>query len=49
MMYFYEIRNTETQESGRGIAKSYSEICKAHGWKPQRCKCIWKASVEAAW
>lgn len=49
MMYFYEIRNTKTQENGRGIAKNFTEICKSKGWKPQDCKCIWKAGVEAAW
>ena len=49
MMHFYEIRNTKTQENGRGIAKNFSEICKAHGWKPQHCKCIWKASIKAAY
>ena len=49
MMYFYEIRNTKTQENGRGIAKSYTEICKAKGWRPQDCRVIWKASVNAQW
>ena len=49
MMYFYEIKNNKTQECGKGIAKNFTEICKAHGWKPQHCKCIWKASPEAAY
>ena len=49
MMHFYEIKNTKTQEHGRGIAKNFAEICKSKGWKPQDCKCIWKAGVEAAW
>ena len=49
MMYFYEIKNTKTQEHGRGIAKNFAEICKSKGWKPQHCKCIWKAGVEAAY
>lgn len=49
MMHFYEIRNTKTQENGRGIAKNFTEICKVHGWRPQDCRCVWKASVDAAW
>ena len=49
MKYFYEIKNIKTQECGKGIAKNFAEICKVHGWKPQHCKCIWKASPEAAW
>jgi hypothetical protein len=49
MMYFYEIRNTKTQENGRGVAKNFAEICKAHGWKPQDCQCVWKAGANAAY
>ena len=49
MKHFYEIRNTKTQENGRGIAKSFTEICKSKGWKPKDCKLIWRAGVEAAW
>ena len=49
MMYFYEIRNTKTQENGRGIAKNFAEICKSKGWRPQDCRCVWKAGVEAAY
>ena len=48
-MYFYEIKNTQTQECGKGVAQNFIEVCKAHGWKPQHCKIIWKASPEAAW
>ena len=47
-MYFYEIRNTKTQECGKGIAKNFTEACKANGWKPQHCRCIWKADPENA-
>ncbi len=49
MMYFYEIKNVKTNEQGRGIAKTFADICKAHGWKPQNCRCIWKAEPEAAY
>jgi hypothetical protein len=48
-MKFYEIRNTKTQENGRGIAKNFAEICKSKGWRPQDCRLIWKADVSAAW
>lgn len=49
MLHFYEIRNTKTQESAHGIAHSFSEICKANGWKPYECRLVWKASTEAAY
>ena len=49
MMHFYEIRNTKTQENGRGIAKNFAKICKSKGWRPQDCKCVWKASIDAAY
>ena len=45
---FYEIRNTKTQENARGIAKSFVEICRVNGWKPQDCRCVWKANPENA-
>ena len=48
-MKFYEIKNTKTQETAQLIAKNYAEACKAAGWKPQNCRCIWKASAEAAY
>lgn len=48
-MYFYEIKNTKTNECGKGIANNFTEICKKHGWKPQHCKCIWRAEPEAAY
>lgn len=48
-MYFYEIKNMKTQECGKGIAKNFAEVCKAYGWKPYNCKCIWKSSPEGAY
>ena len=49
MMHFYEIKNTKTQEHGRGIAKNFMELCKAHGWKVKDCRLIWKADMDAAY
>ena len=48
-MYFYEIKNIKTNECGKGIANNFTEICKKHGWKPQHCRCIWRAEPEAAY
>ena len=48
-MKFYEIKNKKTGEHGRGIAKTFTEICKSKGWRPQDCRCVWKASIEATW
>ena len=49
MLYFYEIFNLETFEHAQGIAHTFAEVCKAQGWKPQNCHCVWKASVEASY
>jgi hypothetical protein len=46
MMYFYEIRNTKTQETYETTAKNFATACKERGWKPRHCRCVWKASVE---
>ena len=46
MMYFYEIKNTNTQETCEITAKDFATACKQRGWKPQNCRCIWKASTE---
>ena len=46
MKYFYEIKNTKTQETTENIASNFATACQGAGWKPQDCKCIWKASVE---
>ena len=47
-MKFYEIKNTKTQETAQTTAKNFTEACKANGWKPQHCRCIWKADPENA-
>ena len=49
MMYFYEIKNTKTQETCEITARDFATACKQRGWKPQNCRCIWKASTEAAY
>lgn len=45
-MYFYEIKNIKTQATAETIAKNFQTACRALGWRPQDCKCIWKASPE---
>lgn len=46
MLYFYEIKNKETQEHKQTTAKNFTTACKLMGWKAHKCRCIWKASVE---
>ena len=46
MKYFYEIKNTKTQENSYTVAENFATACQHAGWRPQDCKCIWKASVE---
>ena len=46
MKYFYEIKNTKTQETIESIAPNFATACQGVGWRSQDCKCIWKASVE---
>ena len=45
-MYFYEIKNTKTQATAETTAKNFQTACRNLGWKPQNCRCIWKASPE---
>lgn len=45
-MKYYEIKNEKTQENAQVTAATFSLACKAQGWRPQDCKCIWKASIE---
>ena len=45
-MKFYEIKNTKTQETAQATAKNFGEACKAQGWKPSHCRCVWVASPE---
>ena len=47
-MYFYEIRNTKTQETAQVTAKNFATACRSIGWKPYDCRCVWKADPENA-
>lgn len=47
-MNYYEIKNTKTQETAQATAKNFATACEAQGWKPQHCRCVWKAKVENA-
>ena len=49
MKYFYEIRNTKTNECGKACGRSFAEACKAQGWRAKDCRCVWKGSVAGAW
>ena len=47
-MKYYEIKNRKTQETAQTTAKNFATACKANGWKPQDCKCIWAADPKNA-
>ena len=47
-MKFYEIKNTKTQETAQMTAKNFAEACKSNSWRPQDCRCVWKAEPEDA-
>lgn len=47
-MFYFEIKNKDTNEAYMTINQSFSKACKAKGWKPYRCVCIWRASVDNA-
>lgn len=47
-MFYYEIRNTKTQKNAQATAKNFATACRSLGWKPQECRCVWKASPENA-
>ena len=42
-MYYYEILNRETLEKAQGQAKSMRAMCESLNWRPQDCKCIYRA------
>lgn len=44
-MYYYEILNKETLEKAQGYAKSMQAMYNSLNWKPQDCKCIYKAPI----
>lgn len=45
-MFYYEIRNRKTQSTAEATAKNFQTACKALGWKPRDCRCVWKASTD---
>ena len=47
-MFYYEIRNTKTQEIAQVTAKNFTIACRSLGWKPYNCRCVWKADPENA-
>lgn len=47
-MFYYEIRNTKTQETAQTTAKNFTTACRSLGWKPYECRCVWKANPENA-
>ena len=47
-MKFYEIKNIKTQETAQTTAKNFAEACKSNNWRPQDCRCVWKADPEYA-
>ena len=47
-MRYYEIRIKETNELKTTIAKNFAEACKNIGYKPSKCKQIWRANAENA-
>jgi hypothetical protein len=47
-MKYYEIKNRKTQETAQTTAKNFATACKANGWRPQDCKCIWAADPKNA-
>ena len=45
-MYYFEILNRETLEKAQGQASSMRAMCENLGWRPQDCKCIYRAPIE---
>lgn len=44
-MYYFEILNKETLEKAQGYAKNMRAMCESLDWRPQDCKCIYKAPI----
>ena len=45
MTYYFEIKNTKTNENYQGYGSNMRAIAKQAGWKPQFCKCIYRAGA----
>ena len=41
-LYYYEIRNEDTQQTAEAYGHSFQEACIGLGWKPWRCHCVWR-------
>ena len=46
ILYYYEIRNAKTQAIAEANGHSFQEACAIVGWKPQHCRCVYRAEVE---
>ena len=44
-LYYYEIKNTRTQETAEVYGHSYQEACISKGWQPKNCRCIYRTEV----
>lgn len=44
-MYYFEILNKETLEKAQGHAKNMQAMCERLNWRPQDCKCIYRAPI----
>jgi len=42
-MYYFEIKNTKTNETATVTGKGMVQACKSIGWKVSECKCIYRA------
>ena len=45
MTYYFEIRNTKTNECATATAKGMAQACNLLGWKVRECKCVYRAEV----
>ena len=44
-MYYFEIKNTKTDECASAIAKGMAQACDLLGWKVRECKCVYRANM----
>ena len=44
-MYYFEIKNTKTNECATATAKSMVQACKSIGWSVRECKCVYRANA----
>lgn len=46
MTYYFEIKNTKTNEAATATAKGMAQACASVGWNVRDCKCVYKAKGE---